>query len=456
MDRVQLPMGIISSNSYRCREGNSLVFFLCLMLGMLCCAHPGFGAPFGPAVKITDTTRKYQLSRTSDRILAVDSKGLVHFTYWSGGISTTPGSPSYVYYRNWSVGQGWSSEESIDNSTFGSLHVGGRHPSLAVTSTDGVFVVWHDHRHCIPQGNWINNVEIYADMRPYGGSFSPNDIRLTQTSKANPGDNGYVPKVISDPDGDLTVVWYDYHFNSDISDLFRLTFDPSASIPAITDLSLHRITDLASRGNTPPFTVPDIAADSTGNHHLVWAGGLGSGVNLYYSEISAASGLAAVTLFKQGGTDFFDPPHIDIAPDDTCWVVYSDKSNGVDEDLVLLKKTDQDTAFATALDLADDGLRQYHPDLAIDSEGLVHLVWIDEAEGDQILYARYNPSTSQIEEKYPLTNQEAYWMRPSIEADAFGNLYVVWEEDISASEGDIWFATTRTSDPSAVRSWMDY
>lgn len=305
MDRVQLPMGIISSNSYHCREGTRSFFFLCLMLGMLCCAHPGFGAPFGPAVKITDTTRKYQLSRTSDRILAVDSKGLVHFTYWSGGISTTPGSPSYVYYRNWSVGQGWSSEESIDNSTFGSLHVGGRHPSLAVTSTDGVFVVWHDHRHCIPQGNWINNVEIYADMRPYGGSFSPSDIRLTQTSKANPGDNGYVPKVISDPDGDLTVVWYDYHFNSDISDLFCLTFDPSTSIPAITDLSLHRITDLASRGNTPPFTVPDIAADSTGHHHLVWAGGLGSGVNLYYSEISAASGLAAVTLLKQGGTDFF-------------------------------------------------------------------------------------------------------------------------------------------------------
>lgn len=429
---------------------------LVIALGLVIFSSNLCAVEFGPAMKITDTSRKYQLSRTSDRILAVDSKGLLHLTYWSGGIATTPGTPSYIYYRNWSIGQGWSPEVSIDNSTFGSLHVGGRHPSLAVTSTDGVYAVWHDHRNCIPQGNWINNVEVYADFRPSGGSFSPNDIRVTQTSPLHMGDNSYVPKAIGNPDGSLSVVWYDYHYNFEVSDLFRLTFDPSGPIPTISDPGPYRITDLATRGNTPPFTVPDIAVDWLGNHHLVWTGGLGTGVNLYYTNLPVGSGTATVTLLKQQGTDFFDPPKIETAPDNSVWVAYSDKSNWMDENMVLLHKPGLGEPFSTILDLTPDGLRQISPDLTIDSSGLVHLVWIDEAEGNHLIYARYNPTSGQIEEEFPLTTQEGYWIRPSIETDQFGNLYVVWEEDLSVSEGAIWFTTTRTTDPTGVLRWVDY
>ncbi len=413
-------------------------------------------AEFSSPAKITDGTRKYQMSRTADAVMAVDSKGTLHVTYWAGGISTTPGTPSYVYYRNWKPTQGWSLQEAIDDSSYSTYHVGGRHPSLALTADESVCVVWHDQRHCTPMGSWINNTEIYGDLCPQGGSFSSTDTRLTITTTNHYGDNGYTPKIALGPDGRLSLVWYDFHYNYDVSDIFLTTSNTTGVFTPLEDLSSARVTNNSDRGGAPAFTVPDLTVDSTGTRHLVWVGGSGIGMDLYYAAIPSGTNTCTPIRLATAVTDFYDPPHITTGSNGDVWVMYGDDTVQEVEEITLLRKRTGQDSFDSPFSFPSDSTRQYGVDGVADSQGHLHLVWVDERDETQVRYGIYDPDTKSITGETVLTDTGGYWMRPSIERDANGNLYVLWEEDISVSAGEIWFATNWEEEPTSVEGWREY
>lgn len=435
------------------RFTKGIIIVLGCLLWLTACLE---AAEFSTPAKITDGTRKYQMSRTANGIMAVDSAGTLHVTYWAGGISTTPGSPSYVLYRSWNPVQGWSEQESIDDSTYSGYHVGGRHPSLALTADESVWVVWHDQRHCTPLGNWINNTEIYGDLRPRGGSFSSTDTRLTLTSASHYGDNSYTPKIARGPDGKLNLVWYDFHYDYDVSDLFLISSDSSGVFTPVEDLSSARITNKGDRGGAPAFTVPDIAVDAAGTRHLVWVAGSGAGVDLYYGSVSSAGSVSTPIKLASAAADFYDPPHITTGMNGDVWVMYGDDTVVDQEEITILKKTTGQTSFDSPFTFPADSARQYGVDGVTDSQGRLHLVWVDEREGIQIRYGLYDPVSNSLNSEKVLTESDNYWMRPSIERDSNGNLYVLWEEDISASEGEIWFTTNWEPGTTAVEAWREY
>jgi hypothetical protein len=418
------------------------------------------GVSFRPPEKLTDTTQKFQLSRSTDAMMALDSRRRLHICYWSGGISTTPGSPSYVYYQGWQPSTGWSAQVIVDNSTFGSHHVGGRHPSLAVTrNNDTVWVVWHDHRHCTPVGNWINNVEIYGDAMPARGTFSANDIRLTETVATHLGDNGYTPKITAHPNGGPCFAWYDYHFDQNVSDIFLNMGNQSGDLTPSQSLEAMRITNEGERGGTPPFTVPSVGMDDQETYHLIWIGGAGSGVDLYYYPINPLldmKGLQpAPKIVARGVADFYNPPHLEVSPAGDVWILYSDQTE-TDGAVKLLHKPAGQTDFLSPITVDANPAPQYTPDGALDAKGNLHLVWVDEREGQQIRYAVYHPIQKNLSNEQFLTENEGLWEKPALTVDALGEVYVLWEENISPTQGDIWFTTTRTEDESSIEQWRKY
>jgi hypothetical protein len=417
-------------------------------------ALSGWAAEFTPPERITGGDAKYQLSRTASHVMALDSGGRLHIVFWQGGVATTPTTPSFVYYRNWSFG--WSPKIALDNSAVGSSHLGGRHPSLVVTDDDDVFVVWHDHRHCTAAGNWIDNVEIYGDLKPANGTFSPDDIRLTNSSAPHPGDNSYTPKVAKGPDGRLSLLWYDYNADRNTSDLYLNTSDTAGVFNGSLPMASYRITDAAERGGGPSFTVPDIAVDGNGTRHLAWAGGLGPGVNLYYAEAPEGASHVTEQLLAAGATDFFDPPHIEAAPNGDVWVVYGDDSALGGEDIFLRRRRDGQPSFDPPVTIAADPARQYAPDIEVDALGMAHLVWIDNRGGAHVEYAVYDPNASLLSDEQALTPGTGPWARPALLLDSEGGVYVLWEEDISVSAGDIWFTTTKKPVLSSVENWTAY
>lgn len=428
------------------------------LIGALVCLSYGWAwaADFTAPERITNGAVKYRLSRTANGVMAFDSEGRLHVTYWSGGIQTTPGSPSFVYHQSWTLDGGWSARVSIDDSSVGQAHVGGRHPSLAVAADDTVWVTWHDHRHSTPGGSWIDNIEIYADKMPPTGAFSSTDVRLTHTVAAHAGDNGYAPKIARGPDGRLSLVWYDSHFSSgDIADIFLKTSDPAAVFDLGEPMSAMRLTDPADHPSLP-YSVPDLAIDSSGKRHLVWAGGYGPDVNLYYAEAPLGATQVAEVLLAAGATDFFDPPHMVAGQNGDVWIACGDDSNPQGEEVVLFRRRVGEPGFDPPFPIAPDPARQYAPDLEVDTAGKVHLAWIDEREGARVFYGVYDPLGAQLLEEQPITPAPGNWARPSLALDVEGEVYVLWEEDRASGEGDIWFCTTKRPQTSSVEAWALY
>ena len=156
-----------------------------------------------------------QLSRSATSNLTFDRNGALHLVWWTGTEYATPSEQSAVYHARWTAGDGWSEGDKIAGApeTFGA-----RHPSMALLSDDSLCIVWHDHRHCTEQANYIDNIEIYRSLIIADGVKLINQERLTQTTAEHKGDNGYCPKLVLGTDGKLWCQWYDFNGNYNISD----------------------------------------------------------------------------------------------------------------------------------------------------------------------------------------------------------------------------------------------
>jgi len=420
-------------------------------------------APFSDPTPITGTEANYRMSRCANNQMDFDSEGNLHVTYWSGRISTLPSTPSYIYHRSWNLQQGWSAQVSVDDSTAEGSHLGGRHPSLAVDTRDSVWIVWHDHRHSTSSGNWIDNLEIYADVKPEGGSFSGVDLRITTTANGHLGDSGYTPRVVAHQDGRVSISWYDFGLDGNIADLFLKISDPSGILDLGENLQQMRITDKDDRGGVGSFSVPDMAVDSDGVHHLCWVSGLGAGADLYYGQALAGGSPTNEVLLKSQATDFFDPAHITVSPEGDVWIAYGDDEvNGIgSEDVAIFRRRAGQPNFDPPVPVVSDTAREYDPDIEIDSEGIVHLVWVDEREGTHIYHATFEPEDLTLISEDKITERDGNWARPSLALDSHDQVCILWEEEVGFNSGAIWFATNATEivdeEPrSSNENWLRY
>lgn len=419
--------------------------------------------PFSDAERITGTERKFRMSRCANSQMAFDSEGRLHVAYWSGGLSTLPVSPSYIYHQTWRHDEGWSAREQIDDSTADGARLGGRHPTLAVDVRDTVWIAWHDHRHSTAAGNWIDNTEVYVDFKPKGGSFTDGELRLTTTSSGHLGDNGYTPKIAAHADGRVAMAWYDFGLDGNVSDLFLKISDAFGSFDPMEPLASMRLTDGADRGGVGSYTVPDLAIDPNGAHHFCWVRGSGSGADLYYAEALQGGTPVQEVLLAAGASDFFDPAHIDAAPNGDVWVVYGDDASGGigNEDVVLMRRHAGEEDFDPALPIFTGPGRQYAPDLEIDSQGRVHLVWVDQGAETHIRYALLDADTLDSFDEQTLTASSGNWAKPSLAIDQGDQVHVLWEEEVGLNFGAIWFASNSegpmvVQPASSLENWILY
>ena len=197
------------------------------------------------------------------------SENKLALAYWEGGEQTTPGTPSRVLLREWTNTGDWAPAVRVDTST-----LGGRHPSLLERADGALMLAWHDHRHCTQAGNYIDNIEMYTDVRPLGGSFPGTDVRLSQTSALHSGDNGYVPKLLALSSGKILAGWYDFYWDANISEICVRLSDTQGDFGAAalpTRLTTSALRETGDSGQS--FTFPSFAEDGTGLVHMTWVTG---------------------------------------------------------------------------------------------------------------------------------------------------------------------------------------
>jgi hypothetical protein len=173
-------------------------------------------------------------------------------------------------------------------------------------------------------------------------------------------------------------------------------------------------------GGFSNFIHPRLAVDEQNRVHAVWTWNF----EVYYRHWPASGmpndGIAAVKL--AGGAEYAS-----VATDANgrAHVVY--QSNVGDYD-IYYRVSDGGANFAAAVDIANDSTNSLSPDIAVDSNGVVHAVWYDNAPGSpRIYHARRTASGWQ----QPTSVSGSYSYFPSIVADRQGCVHLTWGVTLS-------------------------
>lgn len=402
---------------------------------------------FNAAVKITDDGADYQLARNPNGAMAFAASGRLHLTYWSGGFTTSPSTPSAIHYRSWTSGGGWTPQETIDDSFYddgsGPVKYGGRHSALDIAPDGTVWVVWQDNRHADPNppNNGIDNIEIYADRKPPGGSFSSTDIRLTNTPEATGSNNGYLPKVAVRSDGTVGVVWYDFWADGGTSDLYARFSDTAGAFPVGQSMADWRLTNLDNRGGTPGYSVPDVAIDNADVVHAVWTSGFGGSAPVYYATVGVPPTIVAEASVATGSESFFVPAKLTAAPNGDLWLVWTALA-GSNRNVMARRKPAGSAIWGTAIPLLAEAYYEGAADVEVGNDGILNVVWLDARSGSrEVYFGRYSPGASTwLEQQAVSPMASSSWARPTLALSPAGTPHLIVEFD-GVGAGELWFVS---------------
>jgi len=183
--------------------------------------------------------------------MAIDSSGHLHVVWWDD----TPGNWEIYYKKSTDSGATWSTSQRLT----WNLSIS-QNPVIAVDSLGRLLVVWHDYA--------SGTGEIYCKKSADGGAIWSANHRLTLTSSGS-----FDPAIAADSFGGLHVVWW--HGPSTSPEIF---YNKSTD-GGTTWTSSQRLT-WTSGGSYDPA----IAADSSGNLHVVWRDETPGNWEIYYKK----------------------------------------------------------------------------------------------------------------------------------------------------------------------------
>ncbi|MFW9895519.1 MAG: hypothetical protein ACFFD7_06925 [Candidatus Thorarchaeota archaeon] len=224
--------------------------------------------------------------------------------------------------------------------------------------------------------------------------------------------------------------------------------------------------------------IPEIAADTFGNIHVVWMddteGVWGGGVDdyeIFYANYSATTNQwSNITILSDGYNDVWG------WNDDSCYgpkiaadifgnlhVVWEDYSSGVwkdsleDAEIMYVSYSFVKGQWSNVSILSDgwnnvwgwNNNSSEDPAIAVDKSGNVHVVWQDRTIGNwsggiddsEIMYVKYTSTTEQWSNVTIISDTVTGWnddlsADPDIAVDGFGNIHVIWEDRTNGTWGD--------------------
>jgi hypothetical protein len=347
-----------------------------------------------------DWTSAKRLTWTSgnsfDPDIAVDSSGKLHIV-WS---DDKTGNDEIYYQKSTNGGTTWSTSRRLTWTSGDS-----QDPAIAVDLSDCLHVVWRD----ITPGNFA----IYYKKSTDGGASWTTGQRLSMV----PGDSGN-PGIAVDPSGRLHLVWYNsVGGESDI--YYKRSTNSGASWTASQRLTW-----------TTGFSAyPAIGVDLSGTVHVVWYDNTPGNYEIYYkrSTDSGASWTASQRLTWTSGTSYV--PRIAADSSGKVHMVWFDNTPG-NYEIYYKRTTDGGANWTSNQRLTWTSGDSWDPAIAIDSLDNLHVVWHDFTPGnDEIYYTKSPDGGTTWTARQRLTWTAGSSRVPSIAADPFGDLHVLWHDD---------------------------
>jgi hypothetical protein len=181
---------------------------------------------------------------------------------------------------------------------------------------------------------------------------------------------------------------------------------------------------------------PDVAVDSSGNIHVVWHDNTPGNYEIYYKKSTdgGATWTAATRLTWNSGNSVC--PAIVVGSSGKVHVVWCDDTPG-NYDIYYKKSTDGGTTWLPSQRLTWSSGDSYNPDICVDPNGWVHVVYHDNTSGNNEIYYLKNyeghgGGTNWLASKR-LTWNLGDSSFPVVAADSFGQIHLVWNDDKSGN-----------------------
>ncbi|MBI4181511.1 MAG: hypothetical protein HY520_00895 [Candidatus Aenigmarchaeota archaeon] len=173
---------------------------------------------------------------------------------------------------------------------------------------------------------------------------------------------------------------------------------------------------------------PSLAAGGDGNIHVVWVDTRDDNSEIYYTKLDPLGGiLVGETRLTDSAADSFWP-RLREDSQGNLHLVWVDSRDGNPE-LYHQKLDAQGANITPATRLTDDPASSLQPSLAVGVNGSLHIAWTDIRDGNaEIYYTRLDSSGATLVDDLRLTSDPADSSFPAITADSLGNLHVAWSD----------------------------
>ncbi len=335
-------------------------------------------------------------------------------------------------------------------------------PDLEIDSSGDIHVVWFDYT----DGIWGNDIEImYAS---YTEATGWSNVSVISDGFAgiywNDG-SSYDPVIEIDSSGDLHVVWFDTTsgvWGSDTEIMY-------ASYTEATGWSNVSIISDGFAGiywNDGLSSTPDIAVDRDDNIHVVWHDwtigpwGGGGDVEIMYTKYSEATGWSNITIISDGYNSIYwndggsYVPSITVDSSNSIHVVWEDWTNGIwGTDSEVMYVSYSEASGWSNVTVISDGFNDIYwnddlsstPDIVVDRNDNIHVVWYDDTNGawgldKEIMYSTLGASGWTFPKVISDGYMGVYWnigdsFNPSIAVDGLANVHVVWHDTTDGGWG---------------------
>ena len=381
------------------------------------------GTSFGIDVMVdahyTDT------SHQSAPALAVDRDGIIHVV-WED-YRDDPELPNIYYSKSTDGGENFGEDVMVDDTI--SLTSRQVDPAIAVDNRGIVHVVWEDYRDDPVLGNIY-----YAKSTDGGKSFGPDilvEAYYTVTS------HQASPKIAVDGHGIIHVVWEDYRDDPRLANIYYSkstdngeSFGEDVMVDDPLTLTSHQVN-------------PALAVDEHGIVHAVWEDYRDnpSLANIYYAKSvdgGRTFGNDVMVDDAMTGTSEQKLPAIAVDDEGIIHVVWEDyRDNGRLGNIYYANSANGGASFGKDI-MVDDTItvtsHQAKPAIEVDDLGIVHVIWEDYRDDPYLGSIYYCLSTDggksfladvMVDDPPTVTSPQIH---PAIALDTHGVVYVVWED----------------------------
>jgi hypothetical protein len=296
-----------------------------------------------------------------------------------------------------------------------------RYPAVAVDGSGNVIVAWEDYRNGVP--------DIYTQKLDGNGTWLwAADVRVNSD-----GGTAYqqYPVVAMDGSGNAVIVWVDDRNGH--GNIYAQKLDGNGNWLWAADVQVN------SDSGTATQWFPAVAVDGSGNDIVVWEDYRNGAPHIYAQKLGGNGNwlwAADVQVSSEGGTGYQRFPAVAVDRSGNAIVVWENYRGGDSSDIYAQKLDGNgNRLWAASVRVSSNSgtASQWSPAVAVDGSGKAIVVWHDYRNGDGDIYAqKLDGSGNWLWSADMRVNSDsgtAVQRLPAVAVDRSGNTVIVWTDE---------------------------